>query len=113
MAAPAPASADAMTAQRFEHVAAAAGSSVTTAEVRLCALARRAAARRGHGRGQQVSGGGLDALSGAPVSPSTPKVPIPLGGRNAIRIGIRKRRGGQRRTHLCFDLPAENIRFRQ
>ena len=59
-----------------------------------------------------MSGGGLDALLGAPVSPSTPKVPIPLGGRNAIRIGIRKRRGGQRRTHLCFDLPAENIRFR-
>jgi len=44
MAAPAPASADAMTAQRSEHAAAAAGSSVMTAEVRLCTLARRAAA---------------------------------------------------------------------
>ena len=49
MAAPAPASADAMTAQRSEHAAAAAGSSVMTAEVRLCTLARRAAAWRGHG----------------------------------------------------------------
>ena len=37
----------------------------------------------------------------------------PLGGRNAIRIEIRKRRGERRRTHLRFDLPAENIRFRQ